>query len=142
LTKREADIAIQPIEERSRESGGERVGQAGAALGHLIQIPMDHELGAPRYLVSPNKIHHLFWAQWQNVYKDALSFSPPGFHLKRHDLSFDGELGDHPHPGWARDIDQIVFRGNRIFESLKFRLVGGFRSVGLKFGRWVDTVLM
>lgn len=76
------------------------------------------ELGAPRYLVSPNKIHHLFWAQWQNVYKDALSFSPPGLHLKLRDLSFDGELGDHPHPGWARDIDQIVFRGSRIFDEV------------------------
>jgi hypothetical protein len=24
-------------------------------------------LGVPRYLVSPNKIHHLFWAEWQDA---------------------------------------------------------------------------
>jgi L-amino acid N-acyltransferase YncA len=29
-----------------------------------------------------------------------------------------------------------------LHESLGFRLVGTFRSVGFKFGRWVDTVLV
>lgn len=30
----------------------------------------------------------------------------------------------------------------RLHESLGFRLVGAFRSVGFKMGRWADTVLM
>ena len=29
-----------------------------------------------------------------------------------------------------------------LHESLGFRFIGTFRSVGFKFGRWVDTVLM
>lgn len=30
----------------------------------------------------------------------------------------------------------------RLHESLGFRLVGIFRALGFKLGRWVDTVMM
>ena len=77
-------------------------------------------LGAPRYLVSPNKIHHLFWAQWQAAYRDAISFYPPGLPAKRPDLVFEGPLRDRPEPGWAREIDQLIFKGSRTLEEVIF----------------------
>jgi Domain of unknown function (DUF4336) len=77
-------------------------------------------LGRPRYLVSPNKLHHLFWAQWQEAYPDAQSFSPPQLAEKRPDLVFHGKLGDAPHPAWAPQIDQLVFKGSRFFEEVVF----------------------
>lgn len=48
--------------------------------------------------------------------------------------------------GWRQMITVIGDSGNTasigLHENLGFRLVGTFRSVGFKFGRWVDSVLM
>lgn len=77
-------------------------------------------LGQPKYLVSPNKIHHLFWSNWQAAYPEALSFSPPGLAQKRPDLSFYGELGDSPETFWAKEVDQLTFKGSRIFNEVVF----------------------
>jgi phosphinothricin acetyltransferase len=48
--------------------------------------------------------------------------------------------------GWRQMIAVIGDSGNLasigLHESLGFRLVGTFRAVGFKLGRWVDTVLM
>lgn len=78
------------------------------------------ELGEPRYLVSPNKLHHMFWTQWQKTYPDAVSYAPPGLAAKRPDLTFAGELGDAPEPEWAAEIDQLVFRGSNVMEEVVF----------------------
>lgn len=47
---------------------------------------------------------------------------------------------------WRQMIAVIGDSGNaasiRLHESLGFRLVGTFRAVGFKMGRWADTVLM
>jgi len=51
-------------------------------------------LGEVAYLVSPNKLHHLFLDEWLECYPDALSYAAPGLIEKRRDLHFDGELGD------------------------------------------------
>jgi hypothetical protein len=77
-------------------------------------------LGSPRYLVSPNKLHHLFWSEWQEAYPNAQSFSPPQLPEKRPDLTFHGKLGDAPHPGWAQHIDQLLFQGSRFLEEIVF----------------------
>lgn len=78
------------------------------------------ELGVPRYIVSPNKLHYLFWKRWQCAYKDALSFAPPGLAQKRPDLVFQGQLGEHPDAAWKRDVDQLIFRGSRLIEEVVF----------------------
>lgn len=47
---------------------------------------------------------------------------------------------------WRQMVAVIGDSGNvasiRLHESLGFRLVGAFRAVGFKMGRWVDSVLM
>lgn len=77
-------------------------------------------LGTPRWLVSPNKLHHLFWADWQRAWPQAQSFAPPGLAPKRADLAFDGELRDQPEAAWAPAIDQLVFRGSRVLDEVVF----------------------
>lgn len=77
-------------------------------------------LGTPKYLVSPNKLHHLFWSHWQDAYPEALSFAPPGLARKRPDLSFYGELGDSPEAFWAKEVDQLRFRGSWILDEVVF----------------------
>jgi len=77
-------------------------------------------IGPVRYIVSPNKLHHLFLPQWANRWPDARLYAPPGLARKRPDLNFYAELGDEPSPSWAADIDQAVFRGSFAMEEVAF----------------------
>ena len=36
------------------------------------------QLGPVRHIVSPNKIHHLFLAEWVARWPDAVLYAPPG----------------------------------------------------------------
>lgn len=45
-------------------------------------------LGAVRYLVPPNSLHHTFLGDWQRAYPDATVYAPPGLREKRKDIRF------------------------------------------------------
>ena len=77
-------------------------------------------LGEVAFIVSPNKIHHLFLGDWADIFPEAQVFASPGLMNKRPELSFDGELGDVPETGWARDIDQVIFAGSRVLDEVVF----------------------
>jgi hypothetical protein len=77
-------------------------------------------IGPVRYIVSPNKIHHLFLGEWVERWPDARLYAPPGLAQKRPDLHFDAELADEPDPAWAADIDQAIFRGSFAMEEVAF----------------------
>ena len=77
-------------------------------------------IGPVRYIVSPNKIHHLFLAEWADQWPDALIFAPPGLARRKPTLRFHAELGDEPDQAWAKDIDQVIFRGSFAMEEVVF----------------------
>ena len=77
-------------------------------------------LGPVRYVVSPNKLHHLFLAVFQEAYPSAKMFAPPGLREKRRALRFDGALGDAPDPAWSADLGQTIVRGSRVMEEVLF----------------------
>jgi len=77
-------------------------------------------IGPVRHIVSPNKLHHLFLEQWAERWPDARLYAPPGLARKRPEIRFDAELGDAPDPGWAADIDQVIFRGSFAMEEVAF----------------------
>lgn len=77
-------------------------------------------IGPVRHIVSPNKIHHLFMAEWAERWPEARVYAPPGLAVRRPDLRFDAELGDEPDPAWATDIDQVIFRGSLFMEEVVF----------------------
>lgn len=103
----------------ARLAGGDLFVHSPIALTADVRRAVE-ALGTPRWLVSPNKLHHLFWAEWQRTYPEALSFAPPGLAAKRADLRFDGELADRPEPAWAPAIDQLVVRGSRALDEVVF----------------------
>ncbi len=72
------------------------------------------------HIVSPNKIHHLFLAQWHDRWPEARMHAPPGLAQRKSDLTFDAELGDTPDSAWAADIDQVIFRGSLAMEEVVF----------------------
>ena len=89
------------------------------ALSDALQDAVD-AIGPVRHIVSPNKIHHLFLAEWANRWPEARVYAPPGLMKRKPDLHFDGELGDDPDPAWSSDIDQVIFRGSLAMEEVVF----------------------
>jgi hypothetical protein len=77
-------------------------------------------LGDVRHLVSPNKLHHLFLAEWKQRWPEARLYASPGLARRRPDLDFDAELSDAPDPAWAGQIDQVVFRGSPVLQEVVF----------------------
>lgn len=89
------------------------------AITESLKRELD-SLGDVGYLISPNKIHHLYLSDWQSLYPDALLFASPGLADKRQDITFDQQLSDYPDSEWAAEIDQLIFRGSPIMEEVVF----------------------
>jgi hypothetical protein len=84
---------------------------------------LDYEvqaIGPVRYIVSPNKIHHLFLYERADRRPDARLYAPPGFARKTPELRFGAALDDEPDPAWAADIDQVIFRGSIAMAEVMF----------------------
>jgi len=77
-------------------------------------------LGDVRYLVSPNKIHHLFLGDWQQHYPNAEMYASPGLPKKRKDLSFTAILSDEAPASWSGEFDQAVLKGSFFMEEVAF----------------------
>jgi Domain of unknown function (DUF4336) len=77
-------------------------------------------IGPVRYIVSPNKLHHLFLQAWADHWPDARLYAPPGLARKKPTLHFQAELDDRPDPSWEADIDQAVFRGSFAMAEVAF----------------------
>ena len=81
-------------------------------------------LGPVRHLVSPNKLHYAHIAAWKQRYPDAIAWASPGVRERaasqKIEVSFDADLGDAPEPAWAAELDQLHFRGSRVFEEVVF----------------------
>ncbi|MDT8998100.1 DUF4336 domain-containing protein [Paucibacter sp. APW11] len=68
-------------------------------------------LGPVRYLVAPNKVHHLFLGEAMALYPEAEVWVAPGLPAKRKDLQGLRELGPDSEPAWREELDQIRFGG-------------------------------
>jgi Domain of unknown function (DUF4336) len=77
-------------------------------------------IGPVRYIVSPNKLHHLFLQKWADHWPTARLYAPPGLARKKAALHFYAELGNEPSPPWKGDIDQVVFRGSFAMAEVAF----------------------
>ena len=77
-------------------------------------------IGPVRFIVSPNKIHHLFLSEWANRFPEARLYAPPGLAKRKPELKFDAELGDTADPAWAADIDQVIFHGSIAMKEVVF----------------------
>lgn len=77
-------------------------------------------LGPLRHLVSPNKLHHLFLADWKLAYPRAFVWGPRSTIGKRKDLSFDGVLTDDAPEAWRGQIEQFRVHGSPFLDEMTF----------------------
>lgn len=67
-------------------------------------------LGKVKYVVSPNRIHHLHMGDWSQAYPDARLYASPGLARKRKDLVFAKTLAPNTRePEWAHQIEHCIF---------------------------------
>lgn len=89
-------------------------------------IPMTDErrreigaLGPVRWVVAPNRFHHLYAGAWAEL-PDARLFGAPGLERKRRDLRFQGLLASTAPEGWAGQIDQEPVGGIPMLGEVAF----------------------
>jgi hypothetical protein len=80
-------------------------------LGDALKAELD-ALGPVRFLVAPNKVHHLYLGDWVKAWPEARLYGVVGLPDKRKDLHFDGVLVDgKPDPAWGGVFEQKHFQG-------------------------------
>jgi len=77
-------------------------------------------LGTVRYLVAPNKQHHLFLSEWKAAYPWVRMYAAPGLTQHRRDLAFDEKLQERAPPAWAGQIDQVFIQGSFALTEVAF----------------------
>lgn len=88
-------------------------------LNEELKEELDN-LGKVEYLISPNKLHHLFLPEWISAYPDAKCYASPGLIEKRQDIKFTKELSNLSEKEWADEIEQTVFQGSPAMEEVVF----------------------
>jgi hypothetical protein len=107
-----------------RLSSGELFVWSPVAVSRGIKEEID-ALGPVQYVVSPNRLHHLYLADWKSAYPNARFYASPGLRKKRRDLSFGGDLKEASEKEWATDIDQVVVHGSFLTEVEFFHRQSG-----------------
>jgi hypothetical protein len=77
-------------------------------------------IGPVRAVVAPNRVHHLFVADYVTAYPKARIYAAPGLAEKRRDLPFDGVLSDSAPDEWRGDLEQHLFRGAPVLNEVVF----------------------
>lgn len=68
-------------------------------------------IGPVRFVVAPNRVHHLYAGRVAETYPDARLWIAPGLDRKRPDLVHVAVLGDEAPAEWRGQVDQVFFRG-------------------------------
>lgn len=76
-------------------------------------------IGPVRYVVAPNKAHHLFVNKCLALYPQARVFGAPGLEEKRPELPMTA-LTAIPPPEWASQIDQVFMAGIPLLNETVF----------------------
>ena len=77
-------------------------------------------LGPVRHIVSPNKLHYLFLAEWQRSFPDAKLWGTAATIAKCQNLKFSGALREEPPAEWKGEIDQFYFANSPFMDELIF----------------------
>ncbi|MBY5947744.1 DUF4336 domain-containing protein [Photobacterium rosenbergii] len=102
-----------------RLSTGELWVHSPIELNATIQVQIE-QLGVVKYLIAPNHLHHLFLADWQLAYPDAICYGTDEVIKKRTDIQFEHSLNLKQDWPWALDIEQVLFTGSPLMEECIF----------------------
>jgi hypothetical protein len=93
-----------------RLADGSLLLHSAVALTPELRRELD-ALGRVRYVVAPNRVHHLHAGEVAQAYPGAQLWIAPGLERKRPDLVYVAILGDEAPAPWKGEVDQVFFRG-------------------------------
>jgi len=102
-----------------RLNGGNLLLHSPVSLDAELRRQLD-ALGRVRFVVAPNRLHHLYAGKVAEAYPEARLWVAPGLERKRPDLVFAGVLGDEAPPEWRDQVDQVFFRGRPYENEVAF----------------------
>jgi hypothetical protein len=76
-------------------------------------------LGTVRWIVAPNRYHHLYAGEWTAAYPGARLYGPQSLMKKRRDLVFAASLEAGAHP-WSADLSLQFLGGLRVLDESVF----------------------
>jgi len=79
-----------------------------------------NEIGNVKYIVAPNKFHHLHLDQCITQFPIANVLCAPGLTEKRKDIIFTSELGDQTPLEWSGEIETVFVKGIPFFNEIVF----------------------
>ncbi len=111
-------------------------------------------LGEVKYLIAPNKFHHLHITDYINKYLYAEVWGAPGVEKKRGDIKFAGEMNNEIAPLWDDEVEFVLFEGVPFINEVVFYhpqskivmftdLVFDYSTdecLGIKIYGWIDGV--
>jgi hypothetical protein len=77
-------------------------------------------LGRVEFVVAPNKLHHLYVADYFARYPQARIYAAPGLERKRPDLLFHGVLDGSSAAPWSDQIAALFFPAESILNEIVF----------------------
>jgi hypothetical protein len=103
-----------------RLAGGDLVLISPVRLDAPTREAVDR-LGRVRWLVGPNRVHHLFLGDWARAHPEAELCAAPGLERKRRDLDFRHVLEEgRPVPWASPDLAYLVVEGAPILNEVVF----------------------
>ncbi len=124
-------VAEQPLSFAGLSVGARMTVARLAAGGLFVHSPvrLDAALGAEvdalgpvKFLIAPNRFHHLFIGDWMKAYPAAKAFCAPGLVKKRADLSFHGVLDSSAGaaPPFSDEIPHLAWQGVPMLGEIVF----------------------
>jgi hypothetical protein len=89
------------------------------ALDAKLRRELD-AIGRVKFVVAPNRVHHLYAGKVADVYSESRLWIGPGLERKRPDLNFVAVLGDEAPAEWRDQVDQAHFRGRPYENEIVF----------------------
>jgi hypothetical protein len=93
-----------------RLADGSLLLHAPVALDPELRRALD-AIGRVRFVVAPNRVHHLYAGKVAESYPEARLWVAPGLERKRPDLVYVDILGDEAPAEWKAEVEQVFFRG-------------------------------
>lgn len=77
-------------------------------------------LGSVKYVIAPNRWHHLFISNFKSAYPDAKFYCAPGLEVKRKDFRFDGVVDADQKFPWNPYLEHKLVKGVPFFNEVVF----------------------
>ena len=102
-----------------RLSAGDLFLHSPVRLSDGLRSELD-ALGKVKYLVAPNRFHHLHIGDYVKVYPEAELYAAPGLPEKRRDVQFTGVLEEGSEHRWGPEIEHLLFGGIPMLNEVVF----------------------